>query len=185
MNLILKQPKQYKCFECGKPIKFIRGSRQRFNLDGTPHICERTNQDAGKKAREAYGNNRSSRGKRYWSWYFGYGPGRYHKENWKRYSGDQYRQSRERAREAYNQYRSRYTNTDLTRQSACEILNVDVNVLTMRFEQAYIIIRKAYAVLALKFHPDRNHDKGAREKFEQATQAFELLAEKRAYAGPT
>ncbi len=41
-------------------------------------------------------------------------------------------------------------------------------------------IRKAYRQLAIKFHPDRNPDsKDAEEKFKEATEAYEILADDR------
>ncbi len=38
-------------------------------------------------------------------------------------------------------------------------------------------IRKAYRKLAFEFHPDRNSDAGAAERFKEATEAYEVLAD--------
>src|SRR3989304_8608336 len=37
-------------------------------------------------------------------------------------------------------------------------------------------IKKAYRQLALKFHPDRNKEAGAAEKFKEISEAYEILS---------
>ena len=39
-------------------------------------------------------------------------------------------------------------------------------------------IKKAYKKLALKYHPDRNHDEGAEDKFKQISEAYQILTGK-------
>lgn len=38
-------------------------------------------------------------------------------------------------------------------------------------------IKKAYKKMALKFHPDKNKDPGAEEKFKEIAEAYDVLAD--------
>lgn len=54
--------------------------------------------------------------------------------------------------------------------TACKILNIDTKT-----DYTFADIRKKYHLLALEFHPDKNTDSNAHEKFQEITEAYELL----------
>ena len=49
-------------------------------------------------------------------------------------------------------------------------------VLGVKSDASDDAIKKAYRALALKFHPDRNKDSGAEEKFKQVSEAWSILS---------
>jgi DNA-directed RNA polymerase subunit RPC12/RpoP len=194
MEQITKQTekqKEYRCYQCGEQITFKygekdeRGKAKRFNMNGTVHVCgqkqegqqQKQQQENNKKTNgHRYGYNSAawnSRNARYWRWYWSVGPGR-HKRNEEKYSSDEYQARRNRAKEQYNNYkqnyRQAYTSTTVT--EACQILGVGIDVIKMKFEEGYEIIRRAFRVLALKTHPDKG---GTKEEFCKVNEAFELL----------
>lgn len=60
--------------------------------------------------------------------------------------------------------------TDLSREEALEILGFVEHAKPSSDE-----IKKAYKKMAFKTHPDRNHTKDAKEKFQKVVQAYEVL----------
>jgi hypothetical protein len=179
------------CFSCGAKIsfknkegkaefvknKFGKFVKKRFNPDGSFHVCQENKQTSDNYSSSGF----SSRSKAYWRWYWGFGPGRYHKRNWDRYSGEDYQNRKKRAEEARNRWRENFSrkNTSLKVEEALRRLGLGLEVLQKNFEEKLKEIKTAYRKLALKFHPDRVQ--GSAEKaaahinFIEITEAYEVL----------
>ena len=50
-------------------------------------------------------------------------------------------------------------------------------VLGLERDASEADVKKAYRRLAMKFHPDRNQDPSAEEKFKEASEAYEVLSD--------
>lgn len=59
-------------------------------------------------------------------------------------------------------------------KQACDILNIDE---TNRFDLEEEIIKRKYRILALKYHPDKNKNENAGEKFIEICDAYKYLME--------
>ncbi len=57
-----------------------------------------------------------------------------------------------------------------TKRDYYEVLGIDRNATDEK-------IKKAFRNLAFKYHPDRNHDDGAEEKFKEVNEAYEVLSD--------
>ena len=190
-----------KCFTCGAEIsfknkdgkteyvknRFGKSVVKRFNLDGSFHVCEKRQEKAQEQSsqqQESEQNKQyrgSDRSNSYWAWYWGFGPGKYHKSNYKRYSNDDYQQRRKAAEEQRQKWREQYSNKSTESMShleALRTLGLTVETLSKNFEEKLKQIKQAYRTLALKFHPDRvaeSQKKTAHEIFCKINAAYELL----------
>jgi hypothetical protein len=180
MNQIVQATEQKKlyCFGCGKEIIF-KGTRQRFNVDGTQHVCNQQEKEQHKQQGQSESNKRYSKNTRYWRWYWSVGPGAYHKRNEKRYSSEDYKQRRKAAEENYNNYKQRYSNpeSNVTEYQALEILGLTKEILSLKFAEKIQAIKAAFRTLALKFHPDRKPE-GNATRFIEINGAYECLMNK-------
>jgi hypothetical protein len=191
MNNQIVTEKQTTCFECGEQISFRNKEgkaeyvknkygkfvKKRFNLDGSFHVCEKKQGQEQGQQQEYRSNDRTAA---YWRYYWGYGPGKYHKDNEKRYSGEEYQQRRNQAREERQKWRENFSrNTGIGIDAALEILGLTREVLQKNFEEKLNVIKSAYRKLVLKCHPDRvqgeEAKKTAHNEFIKVTEAYETL----------
>lgn len=174
---VKQEEKQLHCFTCGKEIKFSGyGSRVRLNIDGSLHVCSEADKETYNGGSQRTGQRRYSRYQRRNRWYWGYGPGAYHKRNKERYSSQDYESRRKAAEDQYNSYRQRYSNKEanFSESQALEILGLAAEVLKLKYEEKVKAIKAAFRALCLKFHPDRKPD-GNAAKFIEVNGAYEIL----------
>ena len=178
-----KNKQTAKCFTCGAEIsfknkdgkteyvknRFGKSVVKRFNLDGSFHVCEKRQERAQEQSSETKQEEPaqeqkqqyrgSERSNSYWAWSWGFGPGKYHKSNYKRYSNDDYQQRRKAAEEQRQKWREQYSNkqasSSMSHLEALRTLGLTVETLSKNFEEKLKQIKQAYRTLALKFHPDR------------------------------
>ena len=58
------------------------------------------------------------------------------------------------------------------------MLNKYLSILQLEYGASEEDIKKAYKKLALKYHPDRNQDEGAEDKFKEISEAYQILSGK-------
>ena len=51
-------------------------------------------------------------------------------------------------------------------------------ILDVKQDADEVQIKKQYRILAMKFHPDRNHDEKSKEIFQKINQAYDILSDK-------
>lgn len=174
------QTKKYKCYKCNIEITFKSGQYNKngkaklFNLDGTEHFCQEQDKNNYKNSEEYQQNNEQrnkQRNNRYWRYFWSHGTG----ANYKKYSNDEYKNRRKESRQKREEYKQKYYNESMTQDKALEILELTRDILQKSKAEILQAVKLAYRKLALKFHPDRNKEAGASQKFIEATEAFEYM----------
>ena len=175
------QTKKYKCYKCNVEITFKNGQYGKngkskiFNLDGTEHFCQQEDKEKYHNSDEYRQNNEQrsrSKEKRYWKYFWGYGAG----AKYKHYDNtEDKKKRREQSRQKREEYRQKYYNESMTQEKALEILELTKDIFQKSKSEILQAVKLAYRKMALKFHPDRNKEAGASQKFIDATTAYEYL----------
>ena len=142
----------YSCYICSKAITF-HGSRVRYNLDGTIHLCRLDDRLAYEKYCEYLKHDKHARwigwrliGEDFWKW------------KWKFYDVGQYRNYSQQQRSSNNS--SRPSSGGGRLEQALEIMELGPDILeTIETKEALIaVIKNRFRTLAMKLHPDRGGD---------------------------
>ena len=179
VQILRSKQKIYDCYICGKKFFFLLNKWDKRNLDGTKHVCQKTEEERDNARQQRQDDYR----KRWNRWFWGYGPG----AKYKKYG--YWEQERERREEAYKrarQWRDQYRQQGLGLEKAGEILGLDhytiLKICSLRRRdystELVQTIKNAYRKLALKFHPDRNTEENkqfAQAKFIEITAAYERI----------
>jgi hypothetical protein len=176
----------YFCYTCCETITF-HGSRVRYNLDGTIHLCRPDDWIAYEKYCEYLKHDKNARwigweltGEDFWKWKREVYDVGQHRYNYDSVREQQQRTAKEEARrraeeeEWYESNGSSYTHPEGGLKQALEIMGLQPDILYSESKDlAALVIKNRFRTLAMKLHPDRVG--GDANKFMMMNQAHEYL----------